>query len=394
LRLLNKDGNPPNNGDATGAGLDQVRQDCNIGALSVFDSLNITNSKNQSLERVQNAPRLSATLIPSSASFNDYATSLQVETGSTSNIATQDRKSNSDMEVSMKVHCGLCLQGLPIPLGPSGYGTDGLKFSWALSPSISSNWGVDAPGSYWEIVNPYMTAVLGLPPNNMLPPIKAMPYTSFSSYYSVIASSDVTQNIDCGLSSVISVFTNFIPTNNIANSTENGNEAQTLRNAPPPGTPASDAEYSPLVRYSVMKGGLLYPMQYATNEAKNVTQSGASFSARYTAQRARNALSALQPMKNRVNTLVGPLSGAGLGVCGTLAEDQGKYNQFAKHNYSTGARMDGLGIGAGSDFSTKTFSHRFQSKLNGGTGSANSAYTFFLHKNLINYGAGGISVSN
>ena len=379
----------PNNNNADGTGAVEIRQNSKIGALSAFSSITITNSRNQTLERVLNAPRLAATLVPSGANFTSYANELQLECGATSSDDAQGRKQNSEMDICCRILAGCFLMGEPIPLGGVGKGTDGLQIRLNLAPSIEANYGANAAGSFYEVLNPSLTFQVGIPAGGQLPSIQALPYTSFSSYYSVLSNSDETQNINCGLSSVISTFSNFVPTSYIANETEDGLETYTLRNAPY----TSDTQYAPITQYTVFKQGLKYPYQFTVDEASMIDQNGANFLAEgYTAQRERNFLSALQPMKDRVATLAGNISESGLGVAATLDENQDRYNTLAKHVFGVGSRCDGLGVGGTANYKNASFSHRFRSDLNGV--SPNSVYTFMLHRNMINYGAGGISVAN
>jgi hypothetical protein len=379
----------PNNAAAAGGAAVEIRQNSKIGALSCFSSISVHNSRNQTLERVLNAPRLAATLVPTGADFTAYATDLQLECAATSSDDANGRRQNSEQEVCSRVLCGCFLMGEPMPLGGVGKGTAGLQIRFNLAPSIEANYGANAAGSFYEVLNPSLTYQVGLPAGGALPSISALPYTSFSSYYAVISNGDQTENINCGLSSVISTFTNFVPTTYIANEQQDGNETYTLRNAPY----TSDTQYAPVQQYTAFRSGLKYPYQFTVDEDEMINQVGANFNAEgYTAQRQRNFLSALQPSKDRVSTLAGNISESGIGAAPTPTIDQDRYNTLGKHCFGVGTRMDGLGIGSSANFKNASFSHRFRSALNGV--SPNSAYTFMLHRNMINYGGGGISVAN
>ena len=389
LRLLSSGGAPPNNAKADAAQPElTIKQNSKIGALSCFASYNITNSRNQSLERVLNAPRLAATLVSSGADFTSYATDLQLECGATSSEMAQGRKQNSEMEVCSRILAGIFMSPA-LPLGGVGQGTSGLSIRLNLAPSIEANFGGDAAGSYYEILNPSLTFAIGLPAGGVLPKITMLPYTSFSSFYSVLSNGDETQNINCGLSSVISTFSNFVPTSFIANTQEDGNETYTLMNNPY----SADLNYAPIEQYTTFRSGLKYPYQFSVDESQMISQDGTNYTAQgYTAQRERNFLSALQPSKDRISTLAGNISEAGIGSAGVPAEDQNRYNTYQHHIFGVGARFDGLGNGSGANFKNASFSHRIRSDLDGT--SPNSCYTFMLHRNMVNYGAGGISVAN
>ena len=93
----------------------EVRLNAKIGALACFSSYNITNSRNQSLERVINAPRLAATLVPAQANWSSYANELQLECSATGNDDTQGRRCDHEQEVCCRVLAGCFLMGDNIP---------------------------------------------------------------------------------------------------------------------------------------------------------------------------------------------------------------------------------------------------------------------------------------
>jgi hypothetical protein len=383
----------PNNLQANvAAPLVSVLQDPKIGALSCFSSITVSSaSTNAALERAMNAPRLAASLIATNASFKDYSTHLQLRTGGTANANAQARRQNAEMEICTPINCGMFLAGEDIPLGGNagggqGRGCGGCTIKLFLSPSIESNFSANSAGSYYQIVNPSLSFVLAFPEGG-LPLIKSLPYTSFSSFYNTISTGDETINVNAGLSSVISVFNNFLPTQNIANQIENSNTTQTLRNAPY----ASDADYAPVEFFTTMVGGLKTPYAFTVNESANIEDVAGQYSANYTAQRQRNFLSALLPSKSRTRTLASNLSEQGLGVSRVPVEDLERYQTAGDHCYGIGARFDGASVGAGIDLSKQTFSYRIRSKLNN---SPNSIFTWFLHRNLIGWTQNGIAVSN
>jgi hypothetical protein len=140
-----------------------------------------------------------------------------------------------------------------------------------------------------------------------------------------------------------------------------------------------------------MVGNLKSPYAFTINEAANISEVAGEYSARFTAQRQRNYLSALLPSKNRTRTLASNLSEQGLGVSRVLPADLERYQTAGDHVYGVGARWDGASLQQGTDLSKQTFSHRFRSSLNN---SPNSIFTFFLHRNLIGWTDNGITVTN
>ena len=388
LTLKDRNGNSPNNDNATGAGAVDIRLNEMVSSMACIQNITISNSQNQTLEFVRNFPRLLASLIPMGANFHDYATYLQQYFGATSNKAAQGRKVNNVFEVSAPLLCGMFLNGEAIPIGMNG--TGGLQIKLNLAPSIESNYGTNGAGSYYELSNVSLTCALGVPPSGKLPAISSLPYNSFSSFYSTLQNGDVTENIQCGLSSVVSSFSNFVPTKWIANDVEDGNRTTELLNDNGAGVYNAVA---PITRYTVLRGGIRYPYNFTVDETQNVSSTGQALPAQqfvqdYTAQRQRNFLSSMKLLSDTKATLSGPLSEA------TAASDAStQFNTAGAHVTGVGQRMDQLGIGAGANYKTRNFSHRIQSKLDGR--SSNSIYTFMLHRNMISFNdRGAISVAN
>ena len=388
LKLLTAGGAPPNNDAQNGGAAIEVRQNNKIAAMAAIQNITISNSLNQNLEYVRNYPRLLASLIPARANFEDYTTILGQQFGATSNQEAQGMIDNFDVQVSAPLLCGMFMMGDAIPLGMNG--TGGLQISLQLSPSIESNFGANAAGSYYQIVNPTLTCALGVPEGGVLPPIQGLPYLSYSSYYGVLNNGDETHNINCGLSSVLNTFSNFVPTKNIANSTIDGNATPDLRNSP-----YAAGDTAPISRYTTLRSGLKFPYQFAVDETRNIsTTATGAFTSNFESQLTRNFLSSISaPIKDLAQTLTGNISEATQAAPDATSVFSQNFNSAGENVIGVGARYDQLGVGDGANFKNRAFSHRFQSALNGV--SPNSVYTFMLHKNMISFNdAGGIAVSN
>ena len=388
LRVLDATGARPNNDGQNGAAAVEVRQNDKIAAMSCFQNITIANALNQNLEYVRNYPRLLASLIPARANFEDYATLLSQQFAATSNKEAQGMINNHDIQVSAPLLCGIFLMGEAIPLGMNG--TGGMQIKLSLSPSIESNFGANAAGSYYEIVNPSLTCSLGVPEGGVLPKISALPYLSYSSYYGVLNNGDETHNLNTGLSSILNTFSNFVPTSHIANNIQDGNATPDLRNAP-----FAAADTAPISRYTTLRGGLKFPYQFAVDERRNITtNAGGQFVSNFEAQLTRNFLSSISaPIKDLAQTLTGNISEATQAAPVADTAIKQNFNSAGENVIGVGARYDQLGVGDGANFKNRSFSQRFQSGLNGV--SSNSVYTFMLHKNMINFNdSGGIAVSN
>lgn len=371
-------------------GIENVLNNEMVNVCSAISSITLANSSNQVLEYVRSYPRLLASLIPAGASWGDFSTYLQQYFGATANVANAGQAANHEQEVSMPLMCGMFLNGEAIPIGLNG--TAGLQIRITLSPSIEANYGANAQGSYFQLVNPSLTCALGVPESGSLPKIAAMPYNSFSSFYNVVQNSDETHNINAGLSRVVSVINNFVPTAHIANNTQDGNRTQYLRNG---ATAAANGQICPITRYTTLRAGLKFPYQFTVDEQQNLAGNSSTAPAfqgtNYPAQLQRNFLSAVKPLSQTTETICGLVSENALSTGANI--ELNPYNTAGQSITGVGCRYDQLGTGAGADFKTRTYAHRLQSRLDGN--SPNSVYTFMLHKNMINYNnQGGISVAN
>ena len=396
LKLFDSAGVRPNNDDQQNTGVaGDVRQNDKISAMSCFQNITIGNSLNQNLEYVRNYPRLLASLIPARANYEDYSTILTQQFGATSNKESQGMINNNDIQVSAPILCGMFLMGEAIPLGASGTGTSGMEIKFQLSPSIESNFGLQGAGSYYEIINPSITCALGVPPAGKLPPIQNLPYLSYSSFYGTLNNGDETHNLNIGLSSVLNSFSNFIPVVHIANNTEDGNATPDLLNAPY----APQTNNAPISRYTTLRGGLKFPYEFTVDEDRNiVTDAAGNFVSNFKSQLARNFLSSISsPISTLSQTLTGNISEAtqaapNLGPPGAGQLLRQNFNSQGENVIGVGCRYDQLGVASGANFKNRAFSHRFQSGLDGI--SSNAVYSFFLHKNMISFGGGGIAVAN
>ncbi len=411
LQLKDGAGNTPNNNNQAGGGVQEVLINNKVGVASVIDNITITNLQNNVLEYCRSYPRLLATMIASGASFQDYTTYLSQQFAATSNKEVQGRLCNTSgkanrsfIEVSMPLLCGVFLNGENIPLSFEN-GTGGMVINLQLAPSIQALFGGQANtvNSQYELSRVSLTGSYGVPEGGKLPPIKAIPFSAFQSFYSVINNGDNTQQISPSLSAVVSTFTNFVPTEHISNYEQDAYKTTPLLNkSSAAGTP--QVNLAPISGVDFVRSGIKYPLQFKIDEnnilirdtaaANNNQFSGSTFEA----QRQLYFQSALRPLRNTTSCLGGANS-EGL----SIANGDNHHNSVSGQStaitangfqnvYGVGVRYDALGNGSSASFKGRPFSMRIQSKLDGN--SPMSAYTFFLHRGMLNFDDNGvISVS-
>jgi len=384
---------PPNNDDQSGGGGVEIRTNAFINAMACFSSINLTNAVNDELEFVRSLPRLAATIIPYKSEFDDYANDLQFQFGATSNTEATGMMNNVPIQVSAPLLCGMTLNQDLIPLDSLG----GLNVILNLAPSIEALFGANAAGAYYEIDNPTLRCSFITPQGGVMPKIANYPYLAYSSYYNTIQTNDETQNINCNLSSVLSTFTNFIPTNHIANTAVDSNSTYELMDGDPAGTGL--ASQVPITRYSLLRNSQKYPYRFQVDEVNNVLTNPLApggYQTVYEAQLQRNAYTGVTTaLSDLTTTLVGNISqGTQAMTIHPNVIDQ-HYNSEALKCYAVGGRYDALGIGEGANFVGRPFSQRIESRFVPISGIPCSSYTFMLSKHMISMdGRGDASLAN
>ena len=382
LRIKNAAGLSPNNDDQDGTGVNEIRTNAFINSMACFSSINLTNAVNDELEFVRSLPRLAATIIPYKSQFDDYATDLQFQFGATSNTEATGMFNNAPIQVCAPLLCGMTLNRDLIPLDSLG----GLSVVLNLAASVEALFGANAAGAYYEVENPTLRCSFVSPQGGQMPQIANYPYLAYSSYYNTIGTNDETQNINCNLSSVLSSFTNFIPTNHIANSLVDSNSTYELMDGAIPGA-AGLATQVPITRFSMLRNSQKYPYQFQVSEVDNVLTNPLApggYQVVYEAQLQRNAFSgATTNIPDMVQTLVGNVSQGTQAMVPHLAVINQHYNSEGLKCYAIGGKYDMLGVGDGANFVGRPFSQRIESRFIPSTGIPCSSYTFMLSKHMI-----------
>jgi hypothetical protein len=286
---------------------------------------------------------------------------------------------NAPRQISAPLLAGMFLGQDLIPLGDRGVG--GLNITLNIAASIEALFGAGATGAYYQITNPTLRATMVHPPQGQLPPIDNYSYLAYSNYYSTISNGDVTQNINCNLSSVLSTFTNFVPTSWIASSANDGNATYELLD-PAVGITSQ----VPISRFTLLRSAMQYPYRFQLTEANNITTTAlGGYQVVYEAQLQRNAYTGVAVgMKNLSNTLVGNTSQGTQAIVNVPAIDQ-HFNSIGLKAFAIGGRYDGLSIGEGASFIGRPFSQRIESKYTPTTGLPNSSFTFMLSKHMLSF---------
>ena len=209
------------------------------GAGSLLNQITVTSAKqSQQLESIRACHRLSVALNSQMNDNDDFVNNLCYELAPNNQLTQRRMITSGEGTVNPKVdnatvnqrkRCHFSIElnsGLLQSLLSSGginlsenlFG--GLILELELNNSKTLLFGADANTNNFEvrIYKPRLvgSSIMDLPPE-MMNQIKATDFFTWSSFYSVINSSEEQINLNLGMSSVISTFTNFIPTANTNN---------------------------------------------------------------------------------------------------------------------------------------------------------------------------------
>lgn len=347
-----------------------------VGVVSVIDNIKLSNFKNEVIEEIRNYSRLNASVIPCLNSFQRYKNSLSNVYYGFGNQVAQQLRNNSDMNCSIPIRAGVLQSGQPLDIQSMG----GLKMDINLSPdsfvfnvSDADNYtgGTTNYGDgrvYYELSEVslnfnYLVLNQPIPPKN-----EVIPYSAYNSYLQVIHSSDNQNTLNLALSSVRSVFQNFLPSPNINNYLVDSLQTTPLRNKG--ANNYAVAEDRVIRELTHLRNGVKYPKQYSIDERNVVSRASA-----IPAHQLRDFLNGIKSFNLITSTLISPATQA------SKTRDDDDYDQpDGKNNgyeiYGTASRYDALNMGSGAEFMNSGYTVRLLSDLDGG--SPNNAYTFTL----------------
>ena len=391
-----------NNENKTGG--DPNRNGClssRVGVPSTIEQITLSSMTNRTLEVVRSYGRYLSSVMSITHSQDDFDTNVQIEN------LTASRKMNgaflvyNEASFSIPLRSGLLSGGQQIPLGTNGL--RGMMVELRLSPdsqvfsgftlvdgTIRNDSGAGT-GMFYELRNLSLSYNLLVPDSDTaqkmsIPATGSMTYNSVSHLYSVLNSSDQTQNFNLGTGKTLSVFHNFLPTPHLNNYNEDSFSTPRLKNVVA-GVYNADANVK---RVSFLKGGILSPVE---NEIDVET---ASNNNRPRSELEINFINAIKPFsqynhslispntQNQISTDVSQLTGS------DLIQTQGKNQQQADTDevFGIGIAEDPYKIGV--DFKNTNYGLRIVSELDGQ--SPNSVFSYVISQNTLAYSPSGISV--
>ena len=378
-----------------------------VGIHSAFQNVSIlSNETGQTLESVRQYGRMVASILPSVQSEEDFLSHSGLIGKQTAEQDSCDAQLNNAMSFSVPLFSGIMQSGIALPLGNNGL--RGLSINIELSPDVnvlSSATPASYVGCYYEISDLSISGDMLVPSaieqeKMMVPSSGQFVFNTFQNLYSVLDSSDSTQNFNLASSKVLSVFHNFLPTTHTNSLSFDGFATDELKNINSGSGLYDDAVT--LKKVSFSRGGLKLKLDYdidvEVQSTQGIPETGVFVSAINALQPFNSASKMLnQPQLYPFGTKDSVISSTSSAAPGTgQAIIQHPDTQVLKtvesdRNFAIGLNLDRISQ-QGMDFKSQAYSIRIQSSNDGA--SPISMYTYYLAKNLLQYSPQGISVSS
>ena len=387
----------PNNNDNKSSGTPvNIALSSRIGVASAIDQITLSSMTNQTLEVVRSYGRYLASAQSVTHSQEDLDTNVQLESLTASRSMNGAFMVNQDVSFSIPLRTGLLSGASEIPIGTNGIRGMIVQLQLAPDSQVLGGWvdntGADqndaasGTGSFYQLRDVSLSYNLLVPDEQGTqqmsnPATGSLQYNAISHLYSVVNSSDATQNYNLGTGKTLSIFHNFLPTTHLNNYSKDGFATPKLQNSAA-GVYNQDAQ---IQRVSFLKGGVNFPIENEIDvsvPAENdrpLSELEINFINSIKSYQSMNHSLMSLNTQNQLPTNVNPLDG----------NDVSKFTQVEdKDVFGIGVAEDPYRVGV--DFKNTNYGIRIVSDLNGS--SPNSVFTYVLAQNALMYSPQGISV--
>jgi hypothetical protein len=403
LKVLQATGDTPNNQNAKGTGAKNVQLNDKVGVSGMIQNIVLSSEQTgQTLESIRQYGRLVASLVPSLNSQETFINEHGISSLAMGIDAPSSLLVNNQVSFSIPLYAGMLQSGVSIPLGSNG--VRGLNIQIELAADQMALTGADAAtglGASYEISDVTLTADLLVPDAAgqqalSVPGTGAFSYNSFNSLYSVINSSDSTQQYNLANSNVLSVIHNFLPVPHANNYANDSFATNMLLNKD--SNTGAYGEKVVLDKVSFTRGGVKLALDYELD-----TQVASEESRPETGVMV-NFLNAFRPLYNLFN-MTNNNQGIGFGgnQLAVYSREPQKLTSVDKgrRNFGIGIACDNVSR-VGVSFRGQNYATRIQSSLNTQNAvnsgvvdvSPNAIYTYVLARNTLQYSPQGIMVVN
>jgi len=370
--------------------------DARTGVSSCIDFLSIANQEGATYEMIKNYNRLCSSLLPLNDSFNDFiAGGVDMIDGATSKNLQMAKMCDKPFDFALPLRAGF-LQGSPIDLQL----VKGLRITIQLAADgyvMRNNYYTETgdtsgdSGTYYELSDVLLTFECQVPdPEGQEAMVNnqngVWDYNAFTSFYSVVQSSDHNAILNINTSKTIGTIMNMTPSKFLNSHRYNSQLATQFR--------ATDGLAPPVLSRQVQmndltftKGGLRIPLDFEISSEDTQRQQIADSQKNYTEL---NAIRKIWSLSNELKGLRTELS---------LPNAAGVLPKFnTSMNYNDATQVYNIGVSYdhitenGLNFKGNPLGIRIQSDLTAGT--PHSLFVFVKHKNTIVFKNGQVSVLN
>tara|TARA_R110002012_G_C11581448_1_gene605420 strand:+ start:49 stop:1329 length:1281 start_codon:yes stop_codon:yes gene_type:complete len=374
FKLYNSDG-----GDYADNGLATI--DPVLGVANCLEQITISSKRtNQTIEQIKDYNRFLGSYYKAKEDEYELQTSEATTSLKAGSINAENKlqmeNNGTELHFSISIPTGLLNSGSLIPLSDT-WGTGGLLIQLNLAVDSNVIFAVDesvlagTDRGYYLLKNVALEAVVHTPTGDDLARAQAntsMEYNSISSYYQVLNSSYATINFNLGLSRVISAFVSFVKSEYI-NSYSHGLATNGIQDGNDDNVNINNIQW--------LKNNMLFPNQY---QIQDFVQNTAFFEP----QLVRQYLNSIDEFSKIKSYEV--YDGVNCQKNYSLSD----YGDWVGNAFGIGIRYDALSD-QGADFSSEQIGLIIQSDLQDNT--PNSVYLFCNSRQIITFGAGGITVS-
>lgn len=377
LQIL-KDGNA-----APTAG-DTLAMDSRLGIFSIVDTITLSSTKTkQTIESVRNYNRFMSTMLPLTASNQDLIghlgeVALTLPSDDAQRVSVVNATQNNENDFCVYFPTGLLQNGRPIPLSGDTIGGITLELTLAPDSAVLFDTAGTATASGYADAE-YRLRNLKLvcevedmdADNKSLAKANGFEYSSISSYFSTINSTNAILNYSLGMSRVRSVFVNFIKSSYLNNLDQNS--MQTIIPI------KSGGDIGEISQITFTKGGVRFPADMVNNTNFKLDNKVSVLDP----QNLRAFINSVQPYSKNNRLQISPVN--------TNRAWTGNDNNVLQGGlvFGCGVSYDNLGSD-GADFSRENFG--LQIDLGLVDDSPNSVFVFVHSKNTLLFNGQGIQV--
>ena len=371
-------------GNAVPTAGDTLAMDSRLGIFSIVDTITLSSTKTkQTIESIRNYNRFMATYLPMTASNQDLIghigeVALTLPSDDAQRVSVVNSTQDNENDFCVYFPTGLLQNGRPIPL--SGDTIGGITMEIQLAPDsavLFDTAGTSTASGYSDAE--YRLKNLKLvceiedmdESNKSLAKANGFEYSSISSYFSTINSTNAILNYSLGMSRVRSVFVNFIKSSYLNNLDQNS--MQTIIPI------KSGGDIGEISQITFTKGGVRFPADMVNDTNFKLDNKVAPLDP----QNLRSFINSVQPYSQNNRLQISPVN--------TNRRWTGNDNNVLQGGlvFGCGVAYDNLGSD-GADFSKENFGLQIDLGLT--DDSPNSVFVFVHAKNTLLFSGAGIQV--